>query len=195
MVALPPLGGGLGAWHRRFVALFHGATHSAPSSAHTSAPSTPLPRSREHSPVPPVKKSADKTQGLRAQHPRDHPRPATAPPLRANTPINSVYDFGRDDGPDTRFNFRFEVLKTYGVEVARDYIVLPDDVIINADSQKPNLLAFRFDDNSFLFDLTFQVPITQFMPPPDSRAPVSWHSNKTLALTAFIGHGDYHAEP
>jgi len=195
MVALPPLGGGLGAWHRRFVALFHGATHSAPSSAHTSASSTPLPRSRDHSPVASVEGFADEIQGPRAQRFRDRSQPAAVLPLRVNTPVNRVYDFGRDDGPDTRFNFRFDVLKTYGVEVARDYIALPDDVIIVADPQRPNLLAFRFDDDSFLFDLTFQVPITEFMPSPDSRAPLSWHSNKTLTLTSFIGQGDYRAEP
>jgi len=189
MVAFPPLGGGLGAWHRRFVALFDGAIHSAPTSAHSSAPSTPLSHSRAHSPVPPV--NAPRPKGNSSQHPRDHPRPATAPPLRSNTPINAVYDYGNDDGPDTTFNFRFELLKTYGIEVARDYIVLPDDVDIRGDPNKPGVLSFWFDDNTPVFDLILRVPITQFMPAPDAASPVRWHGNKTLALTSFLGHGDY----
>jgi len=190
MVALPPLGGGLGAWHRRFVALFHGATHSAPSSAHTSAPSTPFPRSREHSPVPPVKQPHD-SPGKKAQDPKDHPRPATAPPPRSNTPINSVYDYGDSDGPPMRLNFRFELLKTYSIEVARDYIVLPEDVFIQADPSLPNVLDFRFDDDSPAFQLRLPVPVTQFMPPPGAHDPIVWFSSQTLALTSFLTYGDY----
>jgi len=189
MVALPPLGGGLGAWHRRFVALFDGSVHSAPPSTYSSAPSTPPPRSCVHSPVPLV--GTLKSKGNPSQHPRDHPRPATAPPLRSNTPINAVHDYGNDDGPDTMLNFRFELLKTYGIEVARDYIVLPDDVDIRADPNRPVVLSFWFDDNTPVFDLILRVPITQFMPAPDAASPVRWHGNRTLALTSFLGHGDY----
>lgn len=162
-------------------------SHSFVSPVASRSPS-PAPQPK-HEPVPPPREPSRPSPSQAA---KDHVRPIFAPPPRSSTPVTAVYDYGDADGPVNTFNFTYEVLKTYGIEVARDYIALPDDAYVRADPAHPTWLEFLFDDDSKIFTLLFQVPVTTFMPPPDrgTLCPC-WDTNQTIALTSFLKYSKY----
>lgn len=185
MVALPPLGGGLGAWHRRFVALFEGAVHSPfPSPASSVAPSSPALSTAS---------TAPDNEDVPTREP-EHPPPPPSSHKYAHAPNfatrSGTLAWGNHDGDSGTIYFPNATLLNYGFEVGADYIVIPADCTARAKPGSPALLEF-YDGNDFMFSLNFHLNLPDFMPPPTSTPPPFWGPDMTLSLTRHLPVADY----
>lgn len=162
MAPLPTLGGGLGAWHSRFVALFSSSDNNG-NTGETPEPKQKKRREAETPPIPPEMPSPPPRPHPPPPSPRHrgkHPRPhspvggrdeictiegalvqfahGVAHTIKRDAFDGRPYDNYWPDGED-HLPFDFD-----GVEVGPDYIIIPAGMVAYIKQPGPDFMAIVF---------------------------------------------------